>query len=482
MADVTRRLARFIANLTLDKVPDEVRHQARRFVLDTLGCAIAGARSDLGPMIARAAGLFGEGEATVAGHGRRFSPAAASYANGRLANCLDLDDTYPGGPVPGVHFGASVFGAALTVCEQQSLGLDDLLLAIICGYETAGRVCDVGTQIEIVDGRAGAMPRVWGLSLAPTVGAAAAAGRLVSKDAETFEQILGLSASNASNPTGPLWSRQLALPNTNCFDSGWSAMAGWFSAHAVIAGTTALPDILDGDVSIFTMVGINRVDPEAVVHGLGFQWALCDTVYKPWPSCRFHHQPISALKRLREQHHFQINDIQEIMIGVNADKLPGRFLNSHPQTFIAKEFSFPHSIAMFLMDIPPGADWGSSRWDNDPVVCSLRAKVKFCQYPEAATAPQFYVRGQFRQMPCFVEIRFESRTLRAEAEFAWGDPWSDETRFSDADIVAKFRSVTRLPTAVADAVIETVMVSDLGANLAPVFAAMSDGFADRCSL
>lgn len=474
MAEVTVALAEFISELTLDHVPDSIKREARRFVLDTLGCTIAGARSELGPVVLSAASLLGQGkEATVAGGGKRFSSAAASYGNGRFANCLDLDETYPGGPITGTHFGACIFAEALASCEQRRLTSKELILAVICGYEVAGRISDIGTQMEIEAGKVSSMPEVWGFALAPTVGAAAAAGRLLNQDAAALEQTFGVAAANAAMPTGPIWSRQIALPNTQFIDAGWAAMAGGFAARAVGLGSTGLPSIFDGDPSIFRMVGARRVDPDGLVGELGSRWALANAVYKPWPSCRVHHHSLWALKQLRATEQFEIGDIEKIVVGVNAAKLSQRLLNPEPPTFVARLFSFPHAIAMFLLDVSPGPAWASGRWASDPTAKELRSKVKFVDYPRAATSPQYFVRGQFRQLPCYVEVRFKGKTVRAEVDFAWGDPWSDVTRFSDDDIIAKFREITNLPRAIADAAIETVMVADLGASLSPVFEAMS---------
>lgn len=140
---------------------------------------------------------------------------------------------------------------------------------------------------------------------------------------------------------------------------------------------------------------------------------------------------------------------------------------------MSRQFSLPHAIAMFLLDVPPGPAWGSVQWASDAAAKAVRTKVKFADYPKAATYAGHIVRGQYRQMPCFVEVNSRSTTVRAEADFAWGDPWSDETRFTDDDIIAKFRAISNLPTSVADAVIETLMVANLGSSLSPIFQAMS---------
>ncbi|QOZ23919.1 MmgE/PrpD family protein [Bradyrhizobium sp. CCBAU 51753] len=474
MVEITAPLAKFVSELTLERVPDSIKHEARRFILDTLGCTIAGARSEIGPVVLSTAKLFGKSkDATIAGGGKRFTSPAASYGNGRLANCLDLDETYPGGPIAGLHFGASVFGEALASCEQMNLTSKELILAATCGYEVAGRISDIGTQIEIEGGRITSMPEVWGISLAPTVGASAAAGRLLNQSAAALEQTFGVAASNAATPIGPIWSRQIALPNTKYYDSGWAAMAGGFAAKSVERGSTGLASIFDGTSSIFKMVGARRIEPNGIVGELGSRWAFENIGYKPWPSCRWHHYALCALNKVRKAGHFNIDEIEEIVVGVNTAALSDRFLNPEPPNFVARQFSFAHAIAMFLLDVPPGPEWTLERWASDWRARDLRSKVKIVDNPRAATYAQYFVRGQFRQVPTFAEVRFRGKTVQAEVDFAWGDPWSDETRFSDDDIVEKFRSVTNLPSSIADPVIETVMVAELGASLSPVCAALS---------
>lgn len=474
MAEVTGSLAKFISELTLELVPEAIKHEARRFVLDALGCVIAGARSELGPIICSAAGLFGQSnEATVAGGGKRFSALAASYGNGRLANCLDLDDTHPGGPVAGLHFGASVFGETLAFCEQNHLTSEELVLGVICGYEVGARISDVGTQMEIKDGKIVAMPEVFGFSLPATVGAAAATGRLLGQSAIALEQTFGIAAANSAVPTGPIWSRQSALPNTQCFDTGWAAMTGSFSARCVERGSTGLAAIFDGETNIFKMAGARYVNLDGLVEEMGSRWALTNTVYKPWPSCRFHHHSLSALKKLRDTERFEVNEVEEIVVGVNTARFSARFFSSDPPTFVSRQFSFPHSIAMLLLDVPPGPAWASERWAFDPIATRLRSRVRFSDYPKAATFAQYFVRGQFRQMPCSIEVKLQGRSIYAEVDFAWGDPWTAETRFSDDDLIAKFRHATELPTDTADAVLELVLTRKLGSGLSPIFEAMS---------
>ncbi|MCP1909575.1 2-methylcitrate dehydratase PrpD [Bradyrhizobium elkanii] len=472
---LTEQLARFAASLTLERVPGAVKHEARRFALDTLACVIAGAHSQLAPPILQATTFFGAGcEATLAGHGRKRSSAiAASYGNGRLANCLDFDETYPGGQVAGLHFGGSIFAEALASCEQAELATGDLLLAIICGYEVAGRIADIGTQMDLQDGRVIGVPEVYGFELEATVGAAAAAGRLLNHSPAEMEHAFGVAATSAATPHGPVWARHVVAPNSRYFDSGWAAMTGGFAARAVRGGVTSLPAIFDGKPSIFTMVGSRHVDPDGLVGELGSRWALENLTYKPWPCCRAMHRMLWALGKARATFPFELCDIEEIVVGAHLPGLSRRWLNDSPGDGVARQFSIPHAIALFLLGVPPGPEWVSERWGADPVAAALRGKVRYEEYAPAARHAAHFVRGGYRQIPCFVEVKTADRTARGKVEFTWGDPWTVDTRFTDDDIVAKFRTATGLPAALADPVIDTLLTGKAGGHLSPILDALA---------
>ncbi|RXH29728.1 hypothetical protein XH99_12950 [Bradyrhizobium nanningense] len=112
--DLTGALARFASSLDLADVPTDVKADARRLLLDSIGCILAAARTRMAPIVHGLAEVLGEGNvASIAGRKQRASLAGALYANGRLAKCMDLDETFP----VGHHFGAGAVVAALALAE-----------------------------------------------------------------------------------------------------------------------------------------------------------------------------------------------------------------------------------------------------------------------------------------------------------------------------------------------------------------------------
>ncbi|WFT97043.1 MmgE/PrpD family protein [Bradyrhizobium barranii] len=120
--DLTGALARFASSLNLADnladVPTDVKADARRLLLDSIGCILAAARTRMAPIVHGLAEFLGDGNAaSIAGRKQRASLAGAVYANGRLANCMDLDETFP----VGHHFGAGAVVAALALACQSAL-------------------------------------------------------------------------------------------------------------------------------------------------------------------------------------------------------------------------------------------------------------------------------------------------------------------------------------------------------------------------
>jgi len=57
----TRQLAEFALNLRLEDCPKEVIQQAKRCTIETMGCALGGAKTPLSQVAAKAVGRLGRG-------------------------------------------------------------------------------------------------------------------------------------------------------------------------------------------------------------------------------------------------------------------------------------------------------------------------------------------------------------------------------------------------------------------------------------
>jgi 2-methylcitrate dehydratase PrpD len=187
-AAATAALVQFVGDVRHADLPDEVRHYARRHVLDTVGVMIAGATGEVaGRAEAVLAAVRPAGHVPVPGRARRADLIDAAFLGGTAAHGIELDDGFTQGSV---HPGCVVVPAALALaCARRSNGRA-LMEAIVAGYETViaiGRACHPDLR------QRGFHPT----AAVGVFGAAAAAGKLATLSPERLAHAFGLAASSA---------------------------------------------------------------------------------------------------------------------------------------------------------------------------------------------------------------------------------------------------------------------------------------------
>src|SRR5215468_4184918 len=112
-AGATAALVEFVSGLRFDALDAEVRHYARRHLLDTVGVMISGATGDVATRAEAAlAAIRGGGRIPVPGRARRVDLLDAAFLGGTAAHGIELDDGYRQGSV---HPGCTVVPAVLAV-------------------------------------------------------------------------------------------------------------------------------------------------------------------------------------------------------------------------------------------------------------------------------------------------------------------------------------------------------------------------------
>lgn len=455
-ADLTGALARFASNLRLADAPANVKTEARRLALDSIGCMIAATRTRMAPIAYGLVDFLGEGNvASVAGRKQHASLAGALYANGRLANCMDLDETFP----VAHHFGVAAVVAALALAEARKATGSQFLQAVITGYELGGRVASaIGQPMFFKDGLITGYPQLYSCAPPTVFAAAGAAIQMESQDEILARQTIGIAGSNTPLPASGKWAASIDLPDCKYADAGWAALVGVHAARSAALGATGFSTIFDGDQGLIKMSGTDRFDPDMLVGGFGSRWMLSDITYKPWPTCRWTHHPLTALGKAAANASIDPQQIERVVIGTNVLLSTPRFINPKPRTFCSRQFSIPHAVAMLLLGIPVGPAWLDEAQDENQSVRALREKVCVEQWDPANTFGSHIVREQWRNMPARAVIVMRDGTrLESETEFALGDPWTTETVWGDEHVIEKFRAVSGLSAARADQVIQAVL-------------------------
>jgi len=123
---------------------DLVMRQSRLLVLDTIGCAIAGTRSDVAAAVLDfVLDSGGVPQCTIIGSHLKTSLTNAVLVNGVKVRCLDLNDVIfiqkEGKLSVGGHPSDNI-PVALSTGEMTDRTLEEVLVAIMIGYELFSRL------------------------------------------------------------------------------------------------------------------------------------------------------------------------------------------------------------------------------------------------------------------------------------------------------------------------------------------------------
>jgi 2-methylcitrate dehydratase len=141
MTTLVEQLSRYATSVRYEDLPSEVVHQAKRLIIDTVGCGLGGYGSAPARIARDMAGTVRSSEGvSLIGGGERTSPDLATFANGAMIRFLDFNDGYTSTGESG-HPGDSI-AAVLTTAELRRRNGRDAIATTVLAYEVFCRVCD----------------------------------------------------------------------------------------------------------------------------------------------------------------------------------------------------------------------------------------------------------------------------------------------------------------------------------------------------
>jgi 2-methylcitrate dehydratase PrpD len=296
----TRTLANFIVNTRSSEIPDDVRHEGKRALLNIVGCALGGATHPaVDAAMCALAPVFGAPTASVLGRAERMDPLHASLMNGISSHVLDYDDTMPKNYG---HHSSPVASALLAYASVNRVSGRDLLDAFIVGFETSARVANAVYPAHYDVG--------WHMTgTAGVFGAAAAVGRVAGLDEQQMVWALGLAATQAAGL------REMFGSMAKSFHPGRSAQNGYASVLFARAGFTSGERSLEGPRG-FAAVQAASYDLSKITNALGVEYELRDNTYKPFPCGIVIHPTIDGCIQLHDEHHLTPESIGAVRLRV----------------------------------------------------------------------------------------------------------------------------------------------------------------------
>jgi 2-methylcitrate dehydratase PrpD len=438
---LTETLSGFAARTTFDDLPREVVRECGRLLLDTVGCAYGAIGTESGQIALRyAEQLGGSPAATVIGSNHRNSAANAAYANARLANVLDADETFP----TSAHFGNATTFGALALGEALDRDGRELITALAVGFDVGARIGSwMGAPFQVRDGRVVGWNELGGPPASVTwaaIGAATSIARLTPRQAE---HAFGIGGANCPQPTIRKWAGSDVQPMYKYSDAGWCASVGVNAAMLAGLGSTGFLGILDGEDGFWKLYGSPTHDDEVLLAGLGSDWQILNTTYKPWPCCRWIHHPLTAFTTLLREHELQAGEIERVVVRANPLALTPIFCDQQPADALTAEFSHAHGLAMAAYGVPAGPAWYSDDALFSERTRAFRARVVVEPEPRSENIAEWMGGGQWRGVPGGVDIEARGTRFAATADYALGDPWTEGTAMATEQLVDKFRTMVR---------------------------------------
>lgn len=360
MMTVAGEIAAFVTRQSYADLPPKAIEHAEMLISSTIASASLGSTIESSKII-RALELErgGKPEATLwFGAAEKLPAAAAARVNAVMSDAAASDDSDLRNIV---HAGTTACATSLAVAEKTGASGQDVLAAIVLGYEVAGRIN--GAMIG------GLQKKGFHGCIVAGFSGAVAAGRMMKLNQPHMAQAIALIATSM----GGLH----AAANTSVareYHAGLAAMLGVNAAQAAAMGFLAEENILENERGFFEVYG-NHPDVAEVTRDFGGRWSiLTDMGIKLVPGGHPSHATAEAAANAARAGNVSPDEVETITIS-----RPGFKALTGPQ-YPTDLIGIAHSPAYFAAAGVADRDyaWAHAFEDkiNDPEIRGLLGKVR----------------------------------------------------------------------------------------------------------
>jgi 2-methylcitrate dehydratase len=417
---VTAEMSRWAADLRYEDLSQDAVYQAKRFLLDSLGCALGGFQQhDVRIALQVLDETAGRGPSTLIGTGKRIDPVSASLANALMIRCMDYNDIYwkqdPSHP-------SDIFPAALACCERAESDGHELIVGLALGHEFEMRFCEAAFP--------GIRERGWHHATLTAFVSPIVAGRALHLSAEQIQHAIGISASRHAT-LGAVTAGKLTMMK-NTVDP-MATQSGVLAALLAEKGYTGPEYVVDGKEGLAHCLGPDW-KLNVLTDGLGDSWRITQCGMKAFPTEALTHTPISAVLDLVKEHDLRPEQVEKIHVrslGRAADILadPSKY---DPHSKETADHSLPYVIAAALAERQVTPLQFTPEKIMSPEIRAQLRKVEVVADPEIE-----------KVFPALQRVivtirRSDGREFTRQLDFPKGDP---RNPLSDKEIEEKFSAL-----------------------------------------
>ena len=384
-SSVAYQFARYALGLNYELLPQEVVHEAKRALLDTLGVAIGSYKAPARPMFEAAVNEFGgHEEATLIGSGQRTGALNAALFNSFLVRWQDFNDVGTGSHVRGGHgnHSSDSIASILATCEKEKADGRDLLTSLVISYELGFRAGTGGPALPgepeppRPQSRAGLLDSRASLCMPPAL------GKVMKMNEDQIANAIGICASH-SFALGVIMRE--GATHVKDIRFGWiahDALLSCIMAKYGFAGPIRVYESEAGLTGLGQAIGTGlQLDPDRIVDFSG--WRIMDTRYKYYRGCAGLHGQIEATLSVVIENDLKPEDIAAIRIicstmAMFKDRLPYKY----PRFSEAADHSPYFTNAIAIKERALNSDSYEAEKFTDPVVLDLIDKIELVFDPK----------------------------------------------------------------------------------------------------
>jgi len=417
---VTARMSRWAAGLSYQQLSQEAVYQAKRFLLDSIGCALGGYQQhDVKIALQVLDEIAGRGPATVIGTGKRVDAVSASLANALMIRCMDYNDIYwkqdPSHP-------SDIFPAAMACCERAKSNGKELIVGLVLGHEFEMRFCEAAFP--------GIRERGWHHATLTAFVSPIVAGRALHLGWEKIQHAIGISASRHAT-LGAVTAGKLTMMK-NTVDP-MATQSGVLAALMAEKGYTGPEHVVDGKEGLTHCFGPSW-KLNLLTDGLGESWRITQCGMKAFPTEALTHTPISAVLDIVKSNDLKPEQVEKVQIrslARAADILsdPSKY---DPQSKETADHSLPYVIAAAIAERQVTPVQFEMKKIMDPTIRAQLKKVEVVADPEIE-----------KVFPALQRVivnltTVDGRTFTKQLDYPKGDP---RNPLSDAEVEEKFSAL-----------------------------------------
>ncbi|RLE27990.1 MAG: MmgE/PrpD family protein [Acidobacteria bacterium] len=420
MSNITLAMAEWAVSTTYEDLPAEVVTEVKRYLMDSVGCALGGAQQHDVHMARRVlTEIAGSGDATVLVTGEKMDPVSASLLNALMIRVMDYNDIYwkqdPSHP-------SDIIPAAMAAAERAGGSARDLILGIALAYEFEQRMCEASFP--------GVREIGWHHATLTAAVSPIVAGRMLGLNAEQIQHAIGISASRHCS-TGSVTAGKLTMMK-NTVDP-LATQSGVLAALLAEQGYTGPEHVLDGKEG-FSHVFDTEWKFNILTDGLGDSWRILQCGMKFFPTEALTHAPISATLDLVIDNDLPPDQVETVTIyslARAADILadPSKY---DPRSKETADHSLPYVIAAAVADRQVTPLQFTDAKIMDSKIRAQLNKVKVIADPEIEA-----VFPELQRVKVVIKTT-DGREFEKKLDYPKGDPRNPLT---DAEIAGKFAAL-----------------------------------------